>query len=201
MHDQIVSVATLYEAGAKWNATRLLPPAIKPVHPSFRLWGPALPVACSPSDNLWIHRVVAQAEPGDILIISTGREFDAGYWGDVLSCAAAARGIGGVVIDGCVRDAVRIAEVGVPIFSGGLCVSGTTKDRRLAGSVGTPIIVGDALIERGDLVVGDADGVVAVSNSVIDQTMAAANERDSFEREVIARLGSGETTLSIYGLD
>jgi 4-hydroxy-4-methyl-2-oxoglutarate aldolase len=196
-----VSVATLYEAGASSGAARSLSPLIVPVHTSFTLWGPALPVAASASDNLWIHRAVAQAESGDILVISTAGHFEAGYWGEVLSRAAAIRGVGGVVLDGGVRDVTQLAEVGVPVFSRGLCIVGTTKDSRRVGSVGEPVMLGGVLIERGDLVAGDSDGVVTVSAAAVDMTMEAAFAREKFEDEVFARLGRGESTLSIYGLD
>jgi 4-hydroxy-4-methyl-2-oxoglutarate aldolase len=199
--DEPVSVATLYEAGASSGTTIAMPAAIKPIHSSFALWGPALPVATSALDNLWIHRAVAQAEPGDVLVIGTGGYFEAGYWGEVLSRAASICGIGGVVIDGGARDAVQIAAIGVPVFSRGLCIVGTTKDARRAGSVGQPVIVGKALVERGDLIVGDADGVVTVSGPGVVETLKAAAAREAFEDEVFARLNRGESTLSIYGLD
>lgn len=190
--------ATLYEAA---GAIGSLPKQIKPLDASFSVWGPALPVLTPPRDNLWIHRSLVNAEPGSILVVATGRYFEAGYWGEVLSRAAKACNIGGVVIDGCARDGGRLAEIGVPVFARGLCMGSTTKDGRRAGSVGRPVQVGDVVIEAGDLVVGDTDGVVVVQRALVDSVLAAAAVREEAEEQIMARLAAGESTVSIYGFD
>lgn len=190
-----LGAATLFEAA---GATGALPSAIKPLEPTSVVAGWAVPVATSPKDNLWIHRAVAEARPGDVLVISTGGDHDAGYWGEVLSVAAATRGIAGVVVDACVRDADAIARVGVPVYARGLSVRGTTKDPDLVGSVGVALRFGDTDVSAGDAVVGDRDGVVVIARERLDDVVAAAEQRERFEAGVFERLRAGETTLEIY---
>lgn len=191
------STATLYEAA---GGTGALPSAIKPIHPHFTVSGPALPVVTPPSDNLWIHRAIAEASPGDVLVVSTGQMFQAGYWGEILSTAAVARGLGGVVLDACARDAAELAKVGFPVFARGLCIEGTTKDLRGVGAVGQPVPVGGVVVERGDLVVGDLDGVVVVAHDRVDAVLEAAARRERDEQVILQRLQDGATTVDIFGL-
>jgi 4-hydroxy-4-methyl-2-oxoglutarate aldolase len=190
--------ATLHEAAGQTGA---LPYEIKPLVSSFRIWGPALPVATTALDNLWIHRALLVAKPGDVVVVAPSESQPAGYWGEILSNAALARGIGGVVIDGHCRDGERLVDIGPPVFSRGLCIRGTKKDPESVGSIGEPIAVGDVVIHRGDLVVGDGDGVVVIPASEVERIMAAAEERELHEDEVMALLAQGATTMDIYGLD
>jgi 4-hydroxy-4-methyl-2-oxoglutarate aldolase len=193
-----LDAATLHEAQGRSGA---LPPAIKPVDPGFRVAGPAYPVSSPPGDNFWIHHAVARAQPGAVLVVDVHGAGDFGYWGEILSHAAAARGIGGLVIDGGVRDAGRLREVGFPVFATGLCLTGTAKDPRGAGTLGTPVVLGSVAVRTGDLVVGDADGVVVVPAGDVDRVVAAALGRAAAEREVLARLEAGETTIDIFDLE
>jgi 4-hydroxy-4-methyl-2-oxoglutarate aldolase len=193
------SAATLHEAAGLAGA---LPSAIKPLHPSFSICGPALPVVTPPGDNLWIHKAVSQALPGQILVIFTCGSFEAGYWGEILSHAARARGIGGVVLDACARDGARLPEVGVPVFARGLCLAGTSKRPDGHGAVGKPITIGGITIEVGDLVAGDGDGVVVLPAASISRVLTAAQEREEKEVAVVRSVRSREsTTLQLYGLE
>jgi 4-hydroxy-4-methyl-2-oxoglutarate aldolase len=192
-----LATATLFEANAKLGA---LPAAIKPLAAGQRICGPALTVATPPGDNYWIHRAVAAADPGDVLVVATGGGYDNGYWGEILSAAAAARGLGGAVIDGPARDGAMVVATGVPVFSRGLDIVGPGKDPRGAGSVGRRIRIGAADIDPGDLVVGDDDGVVVIRRDRVGPVLAAAAERERSEQEVVARIRAGETTLQIFGL-
>lgn len=191
------SAATVVEAAGNMGA---LAHAIKPVHPSFKLWGPAVTIATPSGDNLWIHRGLAAAAPGSVLVVSTGNGEPAGYWGEILSRAALARHLAGVVLDGCARDAAQLAEVGFPVFSRGLCIRGTVKDRAGAGSVGRNITVGGVSVRPGDLVVGDADGVVVVAAERVEDVLAAAAERDRKEARIMEQLVQGLTTVDIFQL-
>jgi 4-hydroxy-4-methyl-2-oxoglutarate aldolase len=188
--------ATFYEAA---GAIGGLPPEIKPVDPSFVVCGWALPVSTPPHDNLWIHRAIASAGPHDVLVVSTGGAYQAGYWGEVLSTAAAACGLEGAVIDGCVRDGARLPTVGVPVFARGLCMFATRKDPDGAGSIGQPVRVGDTTVEAGDVVIGDADGVVVIRRRDFGTVLRSAVEREAKEAAAFQRLKRGETTMSIYG--
>ncbi len=105
-----------------------MPSSIKPLTPSFRLFGPAFPVQSPPADNLWLHRAIYEAEPGEILIVQVGDHYKAGYWGEVMTTAALSRKLGGLVIDGGIRDSQRLVEVGFPVFSRTICIRGTAKD-------------------------------------------------------------------------
>ncbi len=150
-------------------------------------------------DNLWIHRAIYIAEPGDILVVHVSNYYEAGYWGEIMSCAARARKLAGLVIDGCVRDAALLPEFGFPVFARGFCIRGTGKDLDAPGWINAPILLGDTTVSAGDLIVGDLDGVVAIPRAEIAATLKAAALREAQEAEVIKRLESGERTLDIYG--
>jgi 4-hydroxy-4-methyl-2-oxoglutarate aldolase len=117
--------ATLHEAGGKIGA---LPSAIKPMDPSFVISGPAFTVHSPPGDNLWLHRAIAIAKPGDILVVYTEGVYEHGYWGEIMSTAGNAAKLGGLVIDACVRDGALLGKVGFAVFARGLCIRGTGKD-------------------------------------------------------------------------
>ncbi|MDB5080022.1 MAG: 4-hydroxy-4-methyl-2-oxoglutarate aldolase [Chloroflexi bacterium] len=192
-----IGVASLYEAAGKIGA---LPSAIKPLTPNFRLFGPAFPVQSPPADNLWLHRAIYEAAPGDILIVHVGDHHEAGYWGEVMTTAAISQKLGGLVIDGGVRDSQRLIEVGFPVFSRTICIRGTVKDPKGEGSLGTPVRFGDVVVHRGDLVVGDADGVVIIPAELAEEYVAKAHAREEVEAKVMARLAKGERTLDIFNL-
>lgn len=188
--------ATLHEAAGRIGA---LPSAIKPVVPGFAIAGQAVPVASPPADNLWLHRALAVAGKGDVLVVDVNQAFEYGYWGEVMSTAAMARGLAGLVINGCVRDVRLLEELGFPICARGLCIRGTGKDLAAPGSVNAPIWIGDCRIFAGDLVVGDEDGVVVIPRRRIDEVLVEASRREAHEAEIMRRLRAGETSLHIYG--
>ncbi|RZS86614.1 4-carboxy-4-hydroxy-2-oxoadipate aldolase/oxaloacetate decarboxylase [Pigmentiphaga kullae] len=187
--------STLHEAAGRIG---VLPPEIKPVATGMKICGPALTVHSPSGDNLWLHRALYVAKPGDILVVHVSYGFDYGYWGEIMSCAATARGLGGLVIDGCVRDGATLATSSFPVAARGLCMRGTGKDIGARGWINYPLMMGDIVIEAGDLIVGDADGVVAIprvsARQVIDDSLA----REIKEANVMARLREGERTLEIY---
>jgi 4-hydroxy-4-methyl-2-oxoglutarate aldolase len=191
-----LGAATLHEAAGKSGA---LPSPIKPVAPAFRLCGPAFTVRGPPGDNLWLHRALAAAAPADVIVADLGGHYEAGYWGEIMSTAAKSRGLGGLVIDGCVRDGTLLAEIGFPVFARGLCIRGTTKDQRGAGALASAIRIGEVAVAAGDLVLGDADGVVVIPRERAADVVAAARERALREEQVLQRCRAGETTLDIYG--
>ena len=190
-----LGTATLHEASGQRGA---LPSAIKPISSTMRLAGPAFTVATPPGNNLWIHRALAAAA-GEVLVVVTSKHYEAGYWGDIMTVAALARGIAGLVIDGCVRDSEAIARLQFPVFARGLSIRGTKKDTAATGFLQAAITLGDVTVEPGDLMVGDADGVVVISRANVVDVFEKARERERREAEVIERLRKGETTLDIYG--
>ena len=193
-----ISTATMHEAGGKIGA---LPSSIKPAAPGFEVCGPAYPVSGPAGDNLWLHRAIADAVAGDVLVAYLEDHYEAGYWGEIMSTAAKARGLGGLVIDACVRDGAILPEVGFPVFARGFCMRGTGKDFNGKGSLGTALSIGNILIEPGDLVRGDTDGVVVVPLLRIGEVNEKSRQRDAKETAVMDRLRGGETSLEIYGWD
>ena len=188
--DQLAAfdTGTLAESGST-----PLAPGLRPVWPSGRLAGRALTALCPAGENLMLHRAVARAQPGDVLVASCGGCLH-GYWGEVLAEAALARGIAGLVIDGSVRDVEAIHETGFPVFAAGIALPGTGK---LAdGSVGEPIEVRGARIAAGDVIVADESGVVAIAHAALADVCERAQARTEREREIIAGLERAERRSS-----
>lgn len=190
--------ATLHEAAGRTGA---LPSAIKPVERSMKLCGPAVTVHSPPGDNLWIHRALYVAEPGDVLVVYASGGYEYGYWGEIMSAAANARKLGGLVIDACVRDGAILNDFGFPVFSRGLCIRGTGKDTEARGWVNHPILIGNITVHAGDLVLGDTDGVVVVPQASADSVTQAALERERKEATILERIAAGERTLEVYRFD
>ncbi len=189
--------ATLHEAYGRRGA---LPSNLKPICRDMRIFGPALPVRCPPGDNLWIHRAMAEARPGDVLVVECGTGDEFGYWGGIMATSAAALKLGGLVITGGVRDSLELLEIGFPTFSGRICIQGTGKDPEGDGAVGEPVRIGNVTIRKGDLVVGDADGLVVLPPQDAAWVVPAAHERDAKEAVIIERVRAGELTLDVYKL-
>lgn len=191
-----LGTATLHEAAGKIGA---LPSAIKPIAPGGAICGPAFTVKSAPGDNLWLHRAIAAAQPGDVLLVDVFGHYEAGYWGDIMTTASLARGLGGLVIDGCVRDGAEIAASGFPVFARGLCIRGTGKDPAGQGFLAEPLALGDCLIEPGDLLRGDMDGVVVIPRGALAEAVEKGKARDVKEATVMEKLRAGETTMDLYG--
>lgn len=192
------SAATLHEAAGQQGA---LPSCIKPMTGALNICGPAFTVLSPAEDNLWLHRAIYAAQAGDVLIVDTGQAYEAGYWGEIMTHASIQRQLGGVVIDGCVRDGKCLEELGLPVFARGLCIQGTTKNKQAPGGLNCTIRIGKISIEDGDLVVGDGDGVVVIPREVIPEVLVKAREREKKEELTIKDLSVGATTLDIYGLN
>lgn len=188
--------ATLHEAAGRIGA---LPGVIKPVAPAMRLAGPAFTVEVPAGDNLAIHRALYAAKPGDVLVVATRGGIEWGYWGEILNEAAMALGLGGLVIDGGVRDTHVLAEQAFPVFSNGVCIRGTLKGIA-PYALGQPIAIGDVVIQPGDLVVGDRDGVLVLSSEAVEAAVEKGRQREADEADKIARLRAGARTLDLYGL-
>lgn len=187
--------ATLHEAGGRIG---VMPSAIKPVVPSMRVCGPAVTVHSPGGDNLWLHRALYVAQRGDVLVVHVSGAHDYGYWGEIMSCAAKAQGLGGLVIDGCVRDGAILADFGLPVFARGLCIHGTGKDYGARGWINFPTLFDDLTVHAGDLIVGDADGVVVIPRSHAEQVVAQAQQREAKEADILKRIAAGERTLEVY---
>jgi 4-hydroxy-4-methyl-2-oxoglutarate aldolase len=194
--DELVALgtATLGESGAV-----AMHPRIRAVWPGARVAAPAFTVACAAGDNLAIHAGVVDAPPASVLVVQVDGTPGRGYWGEVLTTAAEARGLAGIVIDGGVRDVDALHAHGFPVFSACIALPGAVKEG--GGSVGAPVRVGDVDVATGDWVVGDIDGVVVVPSAALDDVLAEARARAEKEAAMFARLREGATTVELLGLD
>ena len=190
-----ISAATMHEAAGKIGA---LPSYLKPISSGMKICGRAYPVKGPSGCNLWLHRAIAEADPGDVLIADIGDDKEFGYWGDIMGTGAMAKGIAGLVIDGCVRDQIELEEMGFPVFAAGLCIRGTDKKFEEPGSLGKPITIGGIEINRGDLVLGDNDGIVIIPATQVRNSIKKSAERENKEEATKRRLSGGETTMEIY---
>lgn len=191
-----ISASTIHEAAGKIGS---LPAAIKPLERSMRVCGPAFTVKGAPGDNLWLHHALDQAQPGDVLVADVGGHYDAGYWGEVMTVSAQARGLGGLVINGCVRDGNEMIGLGFQVFARGTCMRGTEKDHNFKGALAQPLAMGDVIVTPGDLVIGDGDGVVVIPRGQVAEAIEASNAREAHEAEMMDILRTGKTTVEIYG--
>jgi 4-hydroxy-4-methyl-2-oxoglutarate aldolase len=191
-----LGAATVYEAAGRRGS---VDPRIKPLARGIRLLGPAMTVECHPRDNAMLHKALQIARPGDILVASTQGYPKAGYWGGLMATSALALKVGGLAIDGCVRDSAEIVEMGFPVFCSGTCMRGTVKAN--LGRINHPIVFGDVMVEPGDLVLGDDDGLVIVARGDLETVLEAARERVAKEVKKAAELAKGITSVELNKLE
>ena len=189
-----LGAATLGESGG-----RALAPRVRPVWTGAGVAAPAYAVVCAAGDNLAVHAAVAEAPAGSVLCVEVEGQQQLGWWGEVLTTAAQARGIAGLVIDACVRDVDALERLQFPVFSIGIALPGAQKVG--PGRIGRDAVVGDVNIRTGDIIVGDRDGVVAIAASAVDAVRAAGEARAAKEREYFEQLRAGKTTVELLHLD
>lgn len=189
------ATATVYEANGKKGAMAF---AIKPLYPGMKVCGPALPVFAPPGDNLMLHYAITVARPGDVLVVDAMGFTEMAAWGDIMTTAAQARGVAGLVIDGCVRDAEAIRGMGFPVFARGANMRGPAKG--LPGKVAVAIVCGGVPVAPGDVVLGDDDGVVVVAGAEAEDVLARAKKREADEDEKRRQLKAGKTTVELLGV-
>jgi len=188
--------ATVYEASGQVG---MIDPVIHSVWPEAKVCGIALTVECVYGDSLMIHKAVSVAHPGDVLVTNTGGCMHAAVWGDLLTTAAQARNMAGVVIDGAIRDSVAISKSGFPVFCRGFAIRATAK--RQLGKINHPISCGGVLVNPRDIVVGNADGIVIVGRERAKDVLARAIKQEERETMIKNRLRKGITTLELLGYD
>jgi 4-hydroxy-4-methyl-2-oxoglutarate aldolase len=189
-----LGAATLGESGG-----RPMAPGIRPAWPGARLAGAARTVRCAPGDNLAVHVAVANAPQGSVLVVATEGDPHRGYWGEVLTTAAEARHVAGLVIEGGVRDVAALEAHGFPVFSTVIALAGASKVG--PGAVDRVVRVGGVEVAPGDWVVGDVDGVTVVPGSSLDAVVATGQARAEREAALFRDLREGHNTVELLGLD
>lgn len=177
----------------------IMHPSIKPIDPTCHLVGPAVTVECQPGDNLALHQGIYAAKKGDVLVFNLHDYTGAGHFGDIMAYACQVRGIAGVVMNGSCRDSQDIKEMGFPVFAMAYNPTGTVKET--LAKINVPIVCGGVLVNPGDIIVGDCDGVVVVPKEEAEKVLERALAIYNKEIKVREMLEAGKTTLEIYGFD
>jgi 4-hydroxy-4-methyl-2-oxoglutarate aldolase len=191
-----VQTATLHEAMGKRGA---LPHYIKPIGLECALCGVAFTVKSRPGDNLMLHKALTLACPRDVLVVDNDGFLEAGLWGEIITIAAMQKGIVGIVTNGAVRDTKQIRDLGFPVFCAGISIKGTTK--AVPGKINNPIGFEGVIVNPGDIVIGDDDGLVVIPWGEAEQVLGAARTRKKSEAELIKKIKAGHSIMELLGFD
>lgn len=188
-------VATVYEAAGRAGLINV--PLIQ-IIPGSRVAGPACTVRCGQSDNLMVHAVMDQAQPGEVLVLTMPDPQPVALIGELLATQALVRQVAAILVDASVRDTEELLSLGLPIWTRWIRVRGATKTE--VGTINEPVAVGGATIRAGDIVLLDADGAVVVPVERAPGVLEAAREREEREAALRKKLQAGALSYDLHGL-
>ena len=169
-------------------------PRLRPMHKSGYLAGPALTVKCRPGDNLMIHKALTMAQPGDVIVVDAGGDLTNSLFGEIMTATAVKRGVAGIVLNGAVRDAEEIGQGTFPLYAAGVTHRGPYKDG--PGEINVPIAIDGMVIHPGDLVLGDADGLLCVPIDNAEEVLAATRKKMEAEKKTLEDIANGTLDTS-----
>jgi 4-hydroxy-4-methyl-2-oxoglutarate aldolase len=188
--------ATIHEA---YGRKGYIGCAIKPINRGIKICGPAFTVQCATGDNIMLHKALERAQPGDVIVAIVGGAYYYGYFGSLMATSAIAKKLGGLCIDGCIRDSAEIIASGFPVFARGFCIRGTSKST--LGLVNYPTVFGGQTVFPGDLIIGDDDGLVVVKREDCSDVLEKSRLRIENEKVKEEALKTGISSVTYNKLE
>jgi len=190
-----LGVATVHEAAGRVGVIAL---PLTQVVPRSRVAGPARIALCAPQDNTMVHALIADANPGDILVLTSAHPSPHAFIGELLTTQAQKRGVAGILVDAAVRDLDELAAIGLPVWARWVRAQGATKGE--LGKLDALAVVGNIEIRPGDLIVMDCDGAMALPAARVDEVLPLALEREEHEAAMRKRYAAGELSYDVQGI-